>query len=209
MTHEPLHHLYVPGPSDWTLLLLHATGGDEHQLTGLAHELVPDAALLAPRGTVMENGHTRRFFRRHGMGALDIPDLRGRADELAADVVARLAEYGRDPGRVVALGYSNGANMALGLMFRAPGLLAGAALLRAMLPYTPEPIPDLSGARVLVAAGAADPYSPGGMTEDLRGVLVAAGADAQVSVQPAGHELTAADIDITRAWLADITAPAG
>ncbi len=206
MTDEPLQHLYVPGTGSWTLLLLHATGGDENQLTALGRELLPDAALLAPRGTVMENGHTRRFFRRHGIGALDVPDLTERADELAADVRGRLAEYGRDPAKVVALGYSNGANMAVGLMFRDPGLLAGAALLRAMLPYTPEPAPDLAGARVLVAAGAADPYSADGMTEALREVLTGAGADTQVAVQAAGHELTAADIEITRTWLRDVTA---
>lgn len=206
MSREPLAHRYVPGTGPWTLLLLHATGGDEHQLVALASDLAPAAALLAPRGTVMENGHTRRFFRRHAAGALDIPDLKERADELAADVRERLAGYGRDPARVVALGYSNGANIAVGLMFRDPGLLAGAALLRPMLPYTPTPLPALAGTRVLVAAGAADPYGPGDMTEALQGLLTAAGADAQVAVQPAGHELTAGDIDVTRAWLADLMA---
>lgn len=206
MSDEPLHHLFVPGDGPWTLVLLHATGGDEHQLTGLGRDLLPGAALLAPRGTVLENGRVRRFFRRHGMGALDIPDLKAKADGLAADLRARLEEYGRDPSRVIALGYSNGANMALGLMFRSPGLLPAAVLLRPILPYTPDPVPDLAGARVLVAAGAADPYSPEGMTEALAGVLTAAGAETQVAVQPAGHELTTADIDVARAWLRDLTA---
>ncbi len=153
-------HVLVPGDGGATLLLLHATGGDEHQLVELGRRLAPGATLLSPRGKELENGVTRRFFRRHSPTELDIPDLLARTDEMADFVAAAAAAYGLDAGRIVALGYSNGANIAASLLLRRPGTLRGAALLRPMLPYEPDRPLRLEGTSVLVAAGARDPLIP-------------------------------------------------
>lgn len=198
-------HRFEPGASPWTILLLHGTGGDESSLLALGRELAPQAALLSPRGQVLEDGRHPRFFRRHGVGRLDLEDLKDRADELAGFVRDAAAAYERDPGRVVALGYSNGANIAVELLFRHPGLLRGAALLRTMLPYEPEPGLALSGTDVLVAAGRSDPYSPVPTTERLVEVLGQAGAAVRLELGPAGHELTPADVMATRGWLEELT----
>jgi len=189
-----------PGDGAWTVVALHATGADEMQLVPLARDLAPGAAILAPRGTEMEDGVTRRFFRRRGMTDLDLDDLRERADELAHALGERLDAAGRDRSRTVALGYSNGANIALGMMFRHRGLFGGAVLLRPMLPYRPDDVADLSGVSVLVAAGEADPFSPPAMTEELVAVLRDAGADVSLAMQPAGHEVTRADLEAAAGW---------
>lgn len=195
-------HLIERGPSATTLLLLHATGGDEHQLVPLARELTPEATLLAPRGKVMENGTTRRFFARRSMTELDIPDLIARTDELADFLAAAAEAYELDVGRVIALGYSNGANAAASMLLRRPESLAGAVLLRAMLPYEPQTPPDLAGKPVLIASGLRDPYYPPGTAERLGELLRSGGAEVAESVTGAGHELTGADLDAARGWLA-------
>ena len=190
-----------PG-NGWTLLLLHATGGDEHQLLGLGRQVAPGAALLSPRGKELENGLTRRFFKRLSPLELDIPDLLSRTDELADFVRAAASAYRLDPGLVVALGYSNGANIAASLLLRQPDVLRAASLLRPMLPYEPDRPVDLSGRAVLVAAGARDPYVPVEQTQRLAQVLGAAGADVALRVRDVGHELVQADFTDTAAWLA-------
>lgn len=195
-------HALDRGPSGNTLLVLHATGGDEHQLMPLARQLAPQATLLAPRGTVMEGGTVRRFFARRSMHDLDIDDLMRAADALAAFVRDATAEYGLDPARVTALGYSNGANAAVGMLFRHPGTLAGAALLRPVMPYEPGPIAGLDGRRVLIAAGTHDAYSAPGASERLRQVLADGGAQVDLNVVDAGHELVQPDLDATARWLA-------
>jgi phospholipase/carboxylesterase len=205
MTARELIPFEEAGTTPLTVIALHATGADETQLVPLARDLVPGAAVLAPRGTVMEDGHTRRFFRRRGMTDLDIPDLQERADELAGAISERLSALGRPTDGTIALGYSNGANIALGMMFRHPGLFAGAILLRPMLPYVPEPAPGLSGARVLVAAGAADPFCPPEMTEALVRLLEGCGAEVTLALRQAGHEVTPDDLDEARRWLAAFT----
>ena len=149
-------HVYEPGTGDWTLVLLHGTGGDERDLLGLGRQVAPSAALLSPRGKVLEGGMPR-FFRRLAVGQLDIPDLLVRTDELAAFVTAAAQGYGRDPGKIAALGFSNGANIAVSLLLRHPTLLGAAALLRPMLPYEPEGDLRLPGTDVLIAAGRGRP----------------------------------------------------
>jgi predicted esterase len=199
-------HRFEPGSSPWTLLLLHGTGSNEHDLIGLGRELAPEAALLSPRGKVLEGGVSPRFFARHGVGNLDLDDLRFRAGELADFVLAAAEAYGRDPSRIVALGYSNGANIAVGLLYRRPGLLRGAVLLRAMLPYVPDPLPDLAGTDVLVAAGRRDPYSPPESTAGLVEVLEGAGAAVRANVAPAGHELTQEDLAVAAEFIRGLAA---
>jgi phospholipase/carboxylesterase len=197
-------HVFESGTSGWTILLLHGTGGDEHDLVPLGRQLAPGAALLSPLGKVRE-GSAPRFFRRLAVGELDIPDLLVRTDELAVFVGAAAAGYGLDPARVLALGFSNGANIAVSLLFRHPGLLRGAALLRPLLPYDPDPLPDLAGTDVLVAAGSNDPYSSPLDTERLVTTLERAGAAVAAHTEPgAGHGLTQNDLQATATWLAGL-----
>jgi predicted esterase len=197
-------HVYEPSTGDWTLLLLHGTGGDEHDLVGLGRQLAPSAALLSPRGKVLENGMPR-FFRRSAAGQLDIPDLLVRTDELAAFVTAAVQSYGRDPGKVAAVGFSNGANIAVSLLLRHPALLGAAALLRPMLPYEPEGALTLPGTDVLIAAGEGDPYSSPEQTRRLAEVLSTGGANVTVHVEPrAGHGLGSGDLRALEQWAAPL-----
>jgi len=198
---EGFVHRYVAGSGPATLLLLHGTGGDEHQLIDLGRQMAPEAALLSPRGQVLEDGVAARFFARRGVGDLDLDDLRRRGDDLAAWVGEACLAYGRDPARVIAVGYSNGANIAVELLFRHPGVVRGAALLRAMLPYRPEAPLELTGTDVLIAAGDSDPYSPAAQVAELAELLTAGGADVQVARQATGHGLVQGDLDALGAWL--------
>ena len=198
-------HVYEAGEGPWTLLLLHGTGGDEHDLVTLGQQLAPQANLLSPRGKVLENGTTPRFFKRLAVGQLDIPDLIERTDELA-DWVGEMAEANSfDSGKVVAIGLSNGANITVSLLFRHPGLLAGAALLRPMLPYEPDPDLDLTGTSVLVAAGGRDPYVPSSESITLGKTLEEKNADMTIHLNPeSGHGLTEGDLVETSRWLTDL-----
>jgi predicted esterase len=199
-------HVFEPGSSDWTLLLLHGTGGDEHDLVGLGRQLAPTAARLSPRGQVLENGMPR-FFRRLAVGQLDIPDLLARTDQLADFVAEAATAYGRDPGKVVAVGLSNGANIADSLLLRHPATLRAAGLLRPMLPYEPEQIPKLTGTDVLIEAGERDPYSPAEQVTRLTEILRAGGAEVTTTVAPgAGHGLTQDDLRRLAAWVSQVTA---
>ena len=197
-------HVYEPSAGDWTLLLLHGTGGDEHDLLGLGRQVAPSAALLSPRGKVLEGGMPR-FFRRLAVGQLDIPDLLVRTDELAAFVTAAAQSYGRDPGKIAALGFSNGANIAVSLLLRHPTLLGAAALLRPMLPYEPEGALTLPGTEVLIAAGEGDPYSSPEQTRRLAEVLDTAGATVTAHLEPrAGHGLGTGDLRALAQWAAQL-----
>ncbi len=197
-------HVIEPGSASATLLLLHSTGGDEHQLVAFGRELAPEATLLSPRGQVLESGVIRRFFARRSALELDIADLLVRTDQLAEFVAASVAAYDLDPDRLIALGYSNGANIAVSMLFRRPGLLAGAALLRPTLPYEPESPPALDGTRVLVASGSRDPYTSPDTTQRLVDVLRDGGAEVSFQLADTGHELRDADLVATQRWLADV-----
>ena len=184
-----------------TLLLLHGTGGNEDDLLSLGRELSPQSALLSPRGKVLEHGMPR-FFRRLAEGVFDEADLILRAGELAAFVLAAAAQYGLDAKRVVAVGYSNGANIAAGVLLLHPGVLAGAVLFRAMVPLAPKTPPTLGGTKVLIESGRTDSMIPAASAEELAGMLREAGAEVTQQWTPGGHSLTAPEIDEARAWLA-------
>jgi phospholipase/carboxylesterase len=194
-------HVYHAGdPDKVTLLLLHGTGGDEHDLVPLGERVLPGASILSPRGQVDEHGHAR-FFRRLAEGVFDVDDLVHRADALAQWTRAQIAAHGAS-SRVVAVGFSNGANIASALMLQHPTLLTGAALIRPMVPYVPTTLPDLSGARVLISAGRIDPIVPTTQVDHLESMLQAASADVTLAWQQAGHGLTPADVTLLRDWLA-------
>jgi predicted esterase len=186
--------------SPLTLLLLHGTGGDETDLLGLGQQLAPSAALLSPRGRVMENG-APRYFRRLAEGVFDLEDLKARTHELADFVEAAVQRYHLAADRIVAVGFSNGANIAASVLFLRADVLAGAVLFRPMVPFVPDAMPHLGGKPVLLAAGRQDPIISPEETERLRRLLVRAGAEVTVHWEQAGHGLAPADIAAARTWL--------
>lgn len=143
-----------------------------------------------------------RFFRRLAEGVFDQEDLALRTDELASFVTAAAAEYHFEAARVVAVGYSNGANIAASLLLRRPGTLAGAVLFHPMVPFEPNEMPNLSGIPVFVSAGRTDPMVPQQLTERLIELLTGAGARVAVHWQQGGHELAAPEVDAARVWFA-------
>jgi len=148
-------HRFIPAKeadSPLALLLLHGTGGDETDLLGLGQELAPGAALLSPRGKVLENG-LPRYFRRLAEGVFDLADLRVRTNELADFVETAAQRYRLPSDRIFAVGFSNGANIAASVLLLRPQVLAGAVLFRPMVPLVPDPMPNLHGKPVLLAAG--------------------------------------------------------
>jgi phospholipase/carboxylesterase len=195
-------HVFVPGKSRRTLLLLHGTGGNEHDLLSLGRDLDPKASLLSPRGKILENG-LPRFFRRLAEGIFDEKDLVHRTHELGDFVAEAAAGYAVDPARIFAVGYSNGANIAASLLLLRPGTLAGAALLRAMVPLIPDTLPDLTGTSVLLMSGHHDPLVPAENSRRLAGLLGEAGAKVTMRFENAGHQLTEYTLEATRRWIAD------
>ena len=196
------HHVFEPSAgSDTTLLLLHGTGGDERDLLPLGRTLLPGAALLSPRGKILEHGMPR-FFARLSEGVFDEADLRERARELAQFLDDAANRYEFDRRRVIAVGFSNGANIASAMLLLHPGVLAGAVLFRAMVPLVPATPPDLSGTGVLISNGQADPLIAADETERLAALLRGAGAQVTLEWQRGGHQLTERDVTVARAWLA-------
>jgi phospholipase/carboxylesterase/glyoxalase family protein len=198
-------HRYVPGENESgpTLLLLHGTGGNEEDLIPLAQELAPGAALLSPRGKVSEYG-APRFFRRLAEGVFDHEDLLFRTHELAEFVEAASEAYGLDPSKVVAIGYSNGANVAASMILLHPGLLRAAVLFRAMVPFEPDVTPDLSGMPVFLAAGRMDRMIPPDNAQRLADILVEAGADVDLRWRDTGHPLTYEEVGEAMEWLSEV-----
>jgi predicted esterase len=201
-------HRFVPSQNGTpvTLLLLHGTGGNENDLLDLGGRLLPGAALLSPRGKVLENGMPR-FFRRVAEGEFDINDLVNRTEELAEFVKKASAKKGFGK-TVVAVGYSNGANIAASLLLLRPDLLAGAILFRPMVPFTMESVPDLSHVRVLIEAGSNDIIVPRDQPEALAELFRRCRAEVALQWQEAGHQLTEADVQVASRWLTEFSLPA-
>ena len=203
MSIQSFVHRFEPAgaPDRPPLLLLHGTGGDETDLLPLGRMLAPGAALLSPRGPVLENGMPR-FFRRLAEGVFDEADLRRRAADLAAFVGAARETYGLPAPLTV--GFSNGANIAAAMLLLHPEVLAGALLIRAMVPLAEPPAADLAGRPVLILSGSLDPIVPAQNAARLAAQLGAAGAAVTHEVLPAGHGLTQADLARAQAWLAGV-----
>ncbi len=196
-------HNFIPGDTGATLLLLHGTGGNENDLLPLGRELAPGAAILSPRGKILEHG-APRFFRRLAEGVFDHEDLVFRTHELARFVEDAASEYGFDPSKLVAAGYSNGANIAASLMLLHPDLLRAAVLFRAMVPFEPEETPDLPGVPVFLAAGRMDRMIPPENTERLAEILTEAGADLDLRWRDIGHPLTYEEVAEAKEWLGGV-----
>ncbi len=201
-------HRFVPpdamaGPhSGTTLLLLHGTGGDEDDLIPLGRALAPGAALLSPRGSVLELG-APRFFRRLTEGVFDMEDLRVRTAELAEFIAEASDRYALESDNLVAVGFSNGANILASMLLRGQGGLRRAVLLSPMLPYEPADVADLHGTRVFIGAGAADPIAPAPQVDHLAQVLRSAGAEVALDWQPGGHSITTAEVEAARRWIGE------
>ncbi len=180
------------------LLLLHGTGGDENDLLPFGRAVAPGSALLSPRGQVLE-GAMPQFFRRLAEGVFDEEDLRRRTHELADFIAEARVAYGIEAP--VAVGFSNGANIAAAMLMLRPEVLAGAVLLRAMAPFADPPVSDLAGKPVLLLSGEADPIIPADNAARLAAALTAAGADLRQQVLPVGHGLSQADVALTKAWI--------
>ncbi len=193
-------HRYIPAtlPGRPPLLLLHGTGGDENDLLPLGEQLSPGSALLSPRGKVLENGMPR-FFRRLAEGVFDLPDLKARTIELGEFVAAARKAYGLE--KPVAVGFSNGANIAASLLLMRPGTLSAALLMRATLPFEPEALPELKSMPVLLLSGASDPMVRPAARDRLAAVLRDAGAAVTHEVVGAGHNLTQVDLALAAHWL--------
>jgi len=201
-TKSPFTYRFEPGDRTGAppLLLLHGTGGDETDLLQLGGMISPGSPLLSPRGRVLENGMPR-FFRRLAEGVFDQDDLRRRALELGEFVQDARKRYGIDAP--LAVGYSNGANIAAALLLMDPHVLSGAILLRAMVPLTDPPAARLDGKPVLILSGRQDPIVPAENAGALAAMLSAAGAEVDHRVLPVGHQLSQADLALARTWLAE------
>lgn len=201
MTDLGFEHVFraAADPAAPTLLLLHGTGGTERDLIPLAEKIAPAAGILSPRGKVLE-GHMSRFFRRLAEGVFDLEDLQFRTHELAGFVEAAAVRYTFDEKRVVAVGFSNGANIAASMLLLTPGALSGAILFRAMVPIVPDPLPSLAGTRILMSNGRADPLIPATQASALAELFRRCGASLTLEWQPGGHQLARQDVDLAVRW---------
>ena len=199
MTELSFIHRFEPAtdPKRPPLLLLHGTGGDENDLLGLGRTISPGSALLSPRGKILENGMLR-FFRRLAEGVFDEEDVKFRANELADFVAEARKAYGLEAP--VAVGFSNGANIAAAMLMLRPEALSGAALLRAMVPLSNAPRADLAGKQVLMTSGAMDPIISSDNAKRLATALSASGAEVQHETLPTGHNLSQTDLQLLVKW---------
>lgn len=195
------HHLYKQGTSAdaKTLLLLHGTGGNEQDLLPLAEMISKESNILSVRGNVSENGMPR-FFRRLAEGVFDIEDLIQRTHDLKEFIDQAAENYSFDRKRVVAVGYSNGANIAASLLFHYSDALQGAVLHHPMVPLRDKELPDLSSVPVFIAAGRRDMMCPPQESEDLNSMLTEAGADVQLHWEQGGHQLSLTDVEAAAIW---------
>ncbi|MCK1348907.1 MULTISPECIES: alpha/beta hydrolase [unclassified Bradyrhizobium] len=205
MTESSFIHRFEPARDAGSppLLLLHGTGGDENDLLGLGKMISPGSALLSPRGRVLEH-RMPRFFRRLTEGVFDEDDVRRRALELGDFVAEARQRYGL--AAPVAVGFSNGANIAAALLLLKPDALAGAILLRAMVPLSDPPKVNLAGKPILLLSGQADPIVPASNSARLASLLSEAGAQVGHKVLPAGHQLSQADLTLARDWIGKFAA---
>ncbi len=204
------HHVFKPpqGPhdDDQTFVTLHGTGGNEQDLIPLADEVSPTSAILSPRGNVLENG-LPRFFKRLSNNVFDEADVIKRAHALSDFIVNAASKHGRDPARITALGYSNGANIAAAVILLRPEVFSRAVLIRPMLPLESAALPDLQDKPILILKGNHDTVIPRESTARLEEVLTAAGAKLTVVDIAAGHEITKEDLQTISSWLATQQAP--
>ena len=183
-----------------TLVLLHGTGGNEEDLIFLGKKIEPNASILSPRGKVLENGMPR-FFRRLSEGVFDLEDLRIRSHELADFIQKCSLHYKFDLENTIAIGFSNGANISVSMLFLRPEVLQGTILFRAMVPFIPDPLPNLSSKKILLSAGLEDPIVSRNETENLFRLFQKTNAILTLKWQPSSHNLIQEDILVAKPWI--------
>lgn len=184
-----------------TLLLLHGTGGDENDLLPLAERVDNQASVLSVRGNVLENGMAR-YFRRLEEGIFDEEDLVFRTKELNDFLDKAAKDYGFHRDNIVAIGYSNGANIAGSLLFHYKDSLKAAILHHPMVPIRGLELPDLSGKSVFIAAGVNDPICPPEESKELKKLLEGANAKVELHWEDNGHQLTNTEVEEASNWYA-------
>ncbi|MBD7908245.1 alpha/beta hydrolase [Sporosarcina gallistercoris] len=196
-----MQHIFRRGTNEEkpVFLLLHGTGGTEQDLLSLAEIVDPEASVLSVRGNVLENGMPR-FFKRLAEGVFDEEDLVFRTKELKDFLAQAAKDYQFDPLNVIAIGYSNGANIAASLLFHYADALKGAILHHPMVPLRDIPMPDLTGIDVWIGAGANDPICPKEESVELQKLLEEAGASVEIHWEHAGHQLTMEEVKAAKAW---------
>ncbi|MEH7331793.1 alpha/beta hydrolase [Neobacillus drentensis] len=196
-----MKHIFNKGqdPTKSTLLLLHGTGGNELDLLPLAGRIDEEASVLSVRGNVLENGMPR-FFRRLAEGVFDIEDLIFRTKELNEFLDGAADKYGFDRDNIMAIGYSNGANIAASLLFHYQNALKGAILHHPMVPRKGIELPDLSGKKVFIAAGSNDPICSPMESAELQSLLENANANVELHWENRGHQLTMQEVEAAADW---------
>ncbi|ANU22277.1 alpha/beta hydrolase [Planococcus donghaensis] len=196
-----MKHLFQKGtnPTKPTFLMLHGTGGNETDLLAIASHIDPEATVLSVRGNVSENGMPR-FFKRLSEGVFDMEDLKLRTEELHEYIGQAAKEYNFDRNNVIAIGYSNGANIAANLLFTYSNSLKGAILHHPMVPNRDTDLPDLTDVPVFIAAGTNDPICPAKESTDLEKLLTDAGAKVQLHWEDFGHQLTMPEVEAAKKW---------
>ncbi|RWH79211.1 MAG: alpha/beta hydrolase [Mesorhizobium sp.] len=195
------YRLYRPAePTGECLFLLHGSGVDETTLVALGQQIAPHAVLVAVRGRIDQEGGFR-WFARITPTRFEQESIRTEADAFAGFITAAAKRHGIDLSRTIFLGYSNGANLVSSVMLLHFGRIERAALLRPMPVLDEVPPADLSKARVLIIAGAADltyaPFAPALVT-----LLESHGAAVDAHTIASGHEIGDRDAEIVREWLA-------
>ncbi|NKE05788.1 alpha/beta hydrolase [Mesobacillus selenatarsenatis] len=196
-----MKHIFNKGkvPTKPTLLLLHGTGGNELDLLPLAGMIDDEASVLSVRGNVSENGMPR-FFRRLAEGVFDEQDLIFRTKELNEFLDESAKKYGFDRDNVIAVGYSNGANIAASLLFHYQNALKGAILHHPMVPKRGIDLPELTGTSVFIAAGTNDPICSPQESEELKSLLEKANADVELHWENRGHQLSREEVEAAAKW---------
>ncbi|WP_107841157.1 alpha/beta hydrolase [Metasolibacillus meyeri] len=198
-----MQHIFEHGTNGRTLLLLHGTGGTERDLIGLAKEIDANANILSVRGNVLENGMPR-FFRRVAEGVFDMEDLFFRTKELHDFVQQASVDYQFDHNQIIAIGYSNGANIAGSLLFHHENSLRAAILHHPMVPNRDAQIPSLQHVDVWIGAGTNDFMCPAQESEQLEQMLKAHGANVETAWFHDGHQLTMPEVQAAKAWYTGI-----
>ncbi|HEX2487036.1 MAG TPA: alpha/beta hydrolase [Nitrososphaeraceae archaeon] len=193
---------YEEGNKKLTLVLLHGTGGNEEDLIFLGKKIEPNASILSPRGKVLEN-NMPRFFRRLSEGVFDIEDLHVRSHELADFIQKCSFHYKFNLEKTIAIGFSNGANIAVSMLFLRPEVLQGAILFRAMVPFIPESLPNLLNKKILLSAGVQDPIVSRNETENLYSLFQKTNAITTLKWQPSSHNLIQKDILVAKSWISN------
>jgi phospholipase/carboxylesterase len=200
-----MKHIFNKGqdPTKPTFLLLHGTGGNELDLLPLAGRIDDEASVLSVRGNVLENG-MHRFFRRLAEGVFDIEDLIFRTKELNEFLDEAAEKYGFDRDNIIAIGYSNGANIAASLLFHYQNAIKGAILHHPMVPSKGMDLPDLSGKNVFIAAGTNDPICSPMESAELESLLKNANAKVDLHWENRGHQLTMEEVEAAAKWYQEL-----